>query len=334
MNGWAYNGDFNWTLQWNEVMGIFAIPSALMIPISAFLIKEDKVAETPKASSYFTGAYTLLQGRAMTYVLLFQFFYNMVQGMTTTASGNVQDIWAGVLNLQNNLFTLIGNLLFMLGLWIVKKRLLHVSWRLMLATTTIATTLVDALFSFLTIFDIVRNQYFYLGEGLLTQLPTAIGFVVGTFVIVEMADNGNEGLVYGLITTIANLGSPFSRAIGNQIYALFKPDISNRACYYEDSFEFRQVVAMSFLVYYVFSFVALGFLPLLPNQKEDAQFRKATWTRGHGYAIFNIIFIMSAFLYSVCVNFLGLFPETRCLQFAGGQGCNLPPTNTSFCDWS
>ena len=55
------------------------------------------------------------------------------------------------------------------------------------------------------------------------QVPYAANFVVSTFVIVEMAEEGNEGLVYGLLTTTANLGSPVARAIGNQLFGLFRP---------------------------------------------------------------------------------------------------------------
>ena len=36
----------------------------------------------------------------------------------------------------------------------------------------------------------------------------------------QMADDGNEGLVYGLLTTIGNLGSPVAQAISNQVSAL------------------------------------------------------------------------------------------------------------------
>ena len=45
-------------------------------------------------------------------------------------------------------------------------------------------------------------QYFYLGETVLMEVPKAANFVVGTFVIVEMATDGTEGLVYGMLTTV------------------------------------------------------------------------------------------------------------------------------------
>ena len=100
----------------------------------------------------------------------------------------------------------------------MRKHFLNFSWRKMLLITSIGLNLVDMPFVFLTIYNVIRNQYFYLGETVLVEIPAAANFVVGTFVIVEMAENGNEGLVYGLLTTMANLGGPFARAIGNLLY--------------------------------------------------------------------------------------------------------------------
>merc|ERR1740123_605000 len=117
----------------------------------------------------------------------------------------------------------------------VKKWFLNTSWRLILGVTIVMLQVIDSVFSTCTIFDVVRNQYFYLGETVLIELPAAANFVVSTFVIVEMADDGNEGLVYGLLTTAGNLGSPFARAIGNQIYRLFQPSLSDSTNYIEDT---------------------------------------------------------------------------------------------------
>lgn len=65
------------------------------------------------------------------------------------------------------------------------------------------------------------------------EVPKAANFVVGTFVIVEMATDGTEGLVYGMLTTVSdtntlhwlnmlsvqahNLGHPLGGAIANQV---------------------------------------------------------------------------------------------------------------------
>jgi len=226
-----------------------------------------------------------------------------------------------VQNLQNQLFSLVGNLLFGIGLYLVRKHFLNFSWRKMLLITSIGLNLVDMPFVFLTIYNVIRNQYFYLGETVLVEIPAAANFVVGTFVIVEMAENGNEGLVYGLLTTMANLGGPFARAIGNQLYGLFQPSLSDSDNYIEDSDEFRNVVAFSFVLSYGFAFLSLTALLLLPSQKEETQRRKATWPQKTWYAVFTLGLVALALTYSLIVNFLSMFESTMCLKFAGGDGC-------------
>jgi len=67
-----------------------------------------------------------------------------------------------------------------------------------------------------------------------------------------MADKGNEGMVYGLSTTVSNLGNPFSRAVSNAIFELFTPKLSDIQKYIEDSHSFRHTVALSFGVSYFF----------------------------------------------------------------------------------
>ena len=192
-------------------------------------------------------------------------------------------------NLQNSIFSLVGHALFAIGLTLVRSRGLNVSWRVMLGVTTVFLNFVDMPFVFLTVFDVVRNQYFYLGETVLIEVPAAANFVVSTcanrrrcslplqqlsdgrhatctathrysplltatyrysdvavavsplpllavtfrysYVMVEMAESGNEGLVYGLLTTTNNLGGPLGNAIGNYLFGAFTPSLSDSANY-------------------------------------------------------------------------------------------------------
>jgi hypothetical protein len=117
--------------------------------------------------------------------------------------------------------------------------------------------------------------------------------------MVELADSGNEGLVYGLLTTTYhpavhtslpssrpphallppssraryNLGSPFGRALANQIYGSFEPSLDDPANYLADTPEFRATVARSFGLSYSFALLAQLTLVLLPPQKEETQRR-------------------------------------------------------------
>ena len=230
----------------------------------------------------------------------------------------------------------------------------------MLLVTTLFLNLVDMPFVFLTVFNVVRNQYFYLGETVLIEIPAAANFVVSTFVVVEMAESGNEGLVYGLLTTTHNLGGPFARAISNQMYGAFRPSLSDSQNYIEDTPSFRSVVAASFVLSYFFAFASLATLLLLPDQKDEAQRRKRAWSaarpparppvpapplRAHrstplhapphahpspshrrpqstAFAVVTLVLLGCGFCYSLTVNILAMIPETMCLRFVGGEGCH------------
>lgn len=324
MNGKLYGGSFSWTLSFAEICMGLAVPAAIMVPVSAFLVCEPKTRVEMAGltcSQYASMSWNLLKNKAFFYVVLFVFLTPVIGGISTTAGPEVKMNWARAGNLQNQLFSALGNFLFILGLWVVKARFLNVSWRLMLALTTVFLQVVDSFFSALTIFGVVRNQYFYLGEAVLTQLPAAANFVVSTFVIVEMADDGNEGLVYGLLTTAANLGSPFASAIANVVFGLFEPSLSDAKNYIADTSEFRLTVFYSFLLSYATSIASLGMLAFLPDQKRQAQERKRSWGKRPIYGVATIVMLVSALLYSLVVDFLSMSESTMCLKIVGGKGC-------------
>ena len=203
----------------------------------------------------------------------------------------------------------------------MRSKCLNVSWRLIVALTVIISNVIDAPFTFVTIYDVIRNQYLWLDDALILAIPSAMGFVVNTYVIVEMAEMGAEGITYGIHTTASNLGGPVANAIGNAIFGTFRPSLSDAANYVADTPHFRDVVAQSYLLSYFFTFVALATLPLLPDQKSDTAHRKATRPRHQGFAIAGLTLLACGLAYSLTVNLLTVFPSTSCLQFVGGPGC-------------
>mmetsp|Transcript_108219 Transcript_108219/g.312783 ORF Transcript_108219/g.312783 Transcript_108219/m.312783 type:complete len:594 (-) Transcript_108219:52-1833(-) len=326
MNGKEYNGSFDWGLRFEQVAFCLGIPASLMVPISVMLVVEPKrslqnAAERVTIRRYFAMCWDLLQSKAFFYVFLYSFLTSVIGGITTTAGPQVKINWAGVENFENQLFSLFGSVLFAFGLWLVKKRFLHTSWHKLLAVTIVFLQVVDCFFTSFTIFNVFRNPFFYLGEAVLTEIPLAANFVVSTFVIVEMADDGNEGLVYGLLTTSANLGYPFARALGNQIYRLFQPSLSYAGNYIEDEPSFRRTVFYSFVLSYGFALLSLSTLYFLPRQKLEAQEWKRTWHKRPAFAVITVAMLGVAFAYSMVVNFMSMFPATMCLEFAGGDGC-------------
>ena len=147
----------------------------------------------------------------------------------------------------------------------------------------------------------------------------------------------NEGLVYGLLTTTGNLGKSIPQAISNQLFGAFQPALSNSANYLAsrggDQPCFRRVVAWSVLVSYGFALGSLLTLPLLPDQKAQAQWRKANWPSHVGFAVASVTIVAVALGYSLTVNMLSILPTTMCMEWLGGGGCNVTTvgSNATVC---
>merc|ERR1712217_609927 len=148
----------------------------------------------------------------------------------------------------------------------------------------------------------------YLGESVMLEFPSAMNFVVSTFVMVEMADDGNEGLVYGLLSTAGNLGGPFAAAISNQLFACFHPSLSDIKNYVSDTPAFRRTVFASFVLTYFFSFASLGCLVFLPSQKEETQRWKKCWPTRRAYGVTTLLIVSVTLSYGTIVDVLSMFP--------------------------
>ena len=299
MNGKQYLGSFmpQDSLSFSDVALCFACMAAVMVPVSALGVHEQRLLEQTSFSEYAAATWALMRSKAFFYVVLWQLLNPAIQYVATTAGPNVTQYWAEVGALQKQVMNILGYVGFSWALYIVRERFLHISWRLMLITTTVGLVILDVPFTMLTVFGVVRNQYFYLSETLVQvivplltpchctpnarhqlfhpsdtsvqELPDAIFFVVSCFVIVELASANNEGLVYGLLSTVSNVGKSLPNAVSNQLFAHFHPALSNEANYIAakggDQPCFRVVVALSFVVGYVFALASLLVMPLMPG---------------------------------------------------------------------
>jgi hypothetical protein len=321
MNGRRYGGSFDVGLSFEAVCVTFAVPCFAMVFLSWFRVQEATLMARPALRTYLRGTWGLLCSRFFFSVVVFSFVYSGIGGVVTPANISIQRYWAKVQNMQKQLFRVVSQAVFAGGLALTRRYLLNYSWRRLLVITAVSTTLIDICFTWPTVFGLFRNQYFFLGEAFLTELPAAIQFVVTTFVVVEAASKDNGGLVYGLLTTAHNIGISFARPMANQLFGTFRPSLSNSANFIEDKPAFRSLVMVSVFVGYGFTLLSLGVLPLLPDQKSEAQERKRTWSSSPRIGYLSLGFLGSTFLYSVSLTFLAMFPATACLQIVGGEGC-------------
>ncbi|KAG3158797.1 hypothetical protein PI126_g7656 [Phytophthora idaei] len=251
-------------------------------------------------------------------ILAYRFFSGIFDGFTVTAGDPIQRYWARVHPLNESLFSVLGLVVFSAALYVTKNIGLGWSWRRVIAWTTVSVIVLDAIVGMLTIWAVLRSQWFWLGTPILEELPQAMNFLVSTFVVVELAELGNEAAVYGLLTTVSNLSSPFASCISKNVNALFDVGVADII---RDSKHVRWQVTWTFVIAYIMKLLSLAWLPMLPRQKRETQALKRRSRQCFWGGVATVSIFTFALLWSVTTNLFSVFPSTACLVLAGGSGC-------------
>ncbi|KAF0699504.1 Aste57867_9926 [Aphanomyces stellatus] len=322
LNGKRYNGSFSFSMSPNVPYGIMLIPCVLVVLSTVFVVVEEK-HQGARFRVWWGSFWELLQKRVMWQICAFRFFSNVFQYIGTTADNGIQTYWAKVEPLNDSLQSLAGKAIFAVILTAVGKWGLHWNWRWVIALGSIGVIVIDSFVNFMTIWDVVRNQWFYTGVMLADSIPDGVRFIVGSYVAVEIADLGNEGATYGLITTLNNLASPFALVIYKYINSYFMLSGND---FKKDTTEVRWDVTYAYLISYSCKLLALGWLVLLPPQREPLQELKKKGGTSKLAAYILVISFFSCLAFSMVSNFMSIYPSTKCYRIAGGNGVVDPVT--------
>lgn len=316
-NGKDYGGTFDFSLSFPQLMLILVICLIPVIPCTWFFIKEEKHPGVD-VKNYLNEFWELLQSRAMYQVICYKFFSGILETMTVTCSSPIASYWAKVTPINNTISSVLSNAIFGAVLYSTMKWGLQWNWRSMHVITQIGVIGIDMIAVFITTWDVFRSQWFWLGPPLVEQLPYGVGWMISSFVTVELAGEGNEGAVYGLLTTVTNLASTFSSTISKNIDVNFKVSSDDIA---EDTHEVRKDVTTVYLIAYALQLSGLILLPLLPRQKQETQELKAKGGKSAIIGAITIFYLAFALCWSVMVNIMSIYPSTSCYKWVGGDGC-------------
>ncbi|KAG7385855.1 hypothetical protein PHYPSEUDO_001006 [Phytophthora pseudosyringae] len=292
-NGEEYGGDFDFSLSFPQLMIVMVVLTVPVLPMTWFFIKEEK----REAANFKDGIFA---------------------NVTYTASSPVQSYMVGVTPINSTLSDILSNLLFAAGIMITSKWGLHWNWRLMIVLTGVIVMVVDCACSLITVWDVFRSQWFWLGPPIAVELPYGIGWIISTFVTVELAGLGNEGAVYGLITTVSNIASPFATTLTLLIDGPF--NITNVRVQTDDH-SIRADISYTIIIMYAMTIFSWAFLFLLPKQKADTQ--ELVRRGGHSKLLggVTVSYLLFSLVWSIMTNIMAIFDSTSCLIIAGGTGC-------------
>ncbi|OQR89569.1 transmembrane protein [Achlya hypogyna] len=316
LNGKVYAGSFDWSTTPNVMYGICLVPCVVAVISTIFFLVENKSIRTP-FGAWVADFWSLLQKRVMWQICAFKFINQLFAGIGATPSTPISRAWAGVTPLNEALSGVLSSLIMIVVMSVVGKWGLHWNWRWVIALGSIAIIAIDSVVVFFTIWHVFRNQWFYNGVALAEYVPSGIRFIVATYCAVEIADVGNEGATYGLVTTVSNLAGPFSQVIFKVIDSFF--DVSQKDIGRDDT-AVRWEVSYCFFISYACKMFALVWLFMLPPQKEAMQELKRKGGKSALAGWILIVVFMCALGFSVVTNFMSIFPSTKCYRIAGGKG--------------
>ncbi|RHZ27234.1 hypothetical protein DYB37_012571 [Aphanomyces astaci] len=322
LNGPNYAGSFSFALSPNAPYGIVLVPCVLVVLSTIFLLVEKKT-EPSCLTQWLSTFWKSLQSRVMWQICLFRFLSNVFHGVNTTATLPISSHWAKVEPLNDALSNIIGNILFAGILVVVAKWGLHWNWRWTIAAGTLGMIVIDGFVAYMTIWDVVRNQWFFTGVALAENVPQGLRFIVSTYVAVEIADKGNEGATYGLVSTVSNLASPFASIFYKYVNSYFKVSQNDVK---SDTLEVRWDVAYVHMIMYGFKVASLFWLFLLPPQKAEIQALKAQGGKSKVAGVLLVVIFLFCLSFAVSSNIMSIFPSTKCLRIAGGNGVLDPKT--------
>lgn len=347
LNGASYGGSFSWSLDVNEVMLVLAALALVPLAGSIWLLHEDPKSRTVPITS-FDGAVTcpvrsqrhqpdsapidppldfserchliwrLVQSRAMWQLLMFELLASFCLAFDSSATGAIEANWTDVTRWPKKVALAVWGLAFVAGLLMTQRFFLREAWGHLFCLATVWVVGVDVITVACTVFEVVRNRYFWLYMQVLAAPAVALRFLILVFPIVELAPRGIEGTTYGLVISFRNLAIPLGTAAYKAVDGWFS--ISSDAVN-ADSESTRLQVTYTFLIAWAMQLLTLAFTGLLPHQKLEVQQLRyyGGYSTSGGWLI--VVVLFSVLIYTTTTNVLALFASTACLRMAGGSGC-------------
>jgi MFS family permease len=307
LNSPDYGGSFSWSIGFNGVMGVCAAFAFAAVPGCWFFITEQKALRLPMRA-FYKDLFQLLQHRVFFQVIAFRFFRQIFSRFGVTAESAIQSTYAQVEPLNEGLASVFSQGVAAFAVYAVRKWGLHWSWQVLVVASQFGVIFLDAAAVFITIWDVFRAQWFWLGMPLLEEFTAGIGDFVAALFVVEIADLGREATIMSLMATVVQLGSPFAKVMTKTAGGYF--DIERKFVANDDRHVHLQL-SYAYLVAYAFNLLSVVFVVWLPRQKAEARALKRSGGQSFWMGVLTVSYMVFAFCWLIMTNVLSLFDSTH-----------------------
>ncbi|ETM00800.1 hypothetical protein L917_02494, partial [Phytophthora nicotianae] len=317
MSGWDYGGDFDFTLEYTQVMLLTGITSLLLVLSLSFTVSESpRVRHSLRQS--LSEIWGFMQNCGLNRVLLCRFAGGVFAGVSATAVNPVAFYYAGVQPLNDTVVSFVAIIVVLWALNWVGKKDWSVDYRAVIVVGTVVVLALDLGATMFTIWDIVRSQWFWIGLPVMEAIPSVLDYTISTFVLTETVDPSRRATVSGLVTSVSFLAGPLGLAISKYIDAQF--DVTNQDIM-TDTAEVREEIMATFLIAYGMQLLSLLWLLSLPKSANESRALKTRSGTSTARAVGLLVLLGLSLMFVATVHTLSVYEPTSCMRVAGGKGC-------------
>ncbi|DBA00889.1 TPA: hypothetical protein N0F65_008532, partial [Lagenidium giganteum] len=310
LSGVEYGSTFDFTLDYNTLMLICGIVSALPVPFILLFIDEKK-RECRSFTLCMKQLWGIFQCRAVNSVIAFGFFSGVLGGMSVTALNPITYCWARVQPMNDNFGNVLGVGALLFGLAYVEKKGWIVNFRKIIIIANIVVLVVDFGATFITIWNIARSSWIWVGLPVVEVLHSGLEYAIFTDVISELSEPGTEAIMSSLVNAVSFLAVPFGIVLTKYIDSLF--NLSNQDVM-RDTTRVRTDSSITFIIAYVCQFLSIAWLFVLPNCAKDAREWKKRSSTSMTHAVVLLSLLTVCFCWTIAVHVLSVNLHENCCR--------------------
>jgi len=293
-----------------------------ILSLPFYLILREEETPTEKFYNFMLLFWQQIKKHEVWQCLLYAMISNLTFGVYNAAKDSANFVWLDLTTTQNQIMLVLENLVFIVGLMLIKKYALTMSWRKLVWIGTIFVTFWNVLY-FLIIFDIYRNVWFYIFTDVSKNFIYTLNYMAASYCIVAISETGFEIIIYALYTSATNVVVPLATVVSNQLMSFF-PDLDKQEQLETDTDSIRRDMAYLHLIVIIINLSSLLSLPILQPQRREARELMARGETSFYWGLFTMISGFVFIIYSTVATFLKVAKaETYgCYKILGGEGCS------------
>jgi len=287
---------------------------------------KDAVEEHHSCQTIISTLWTCMKTRVMFSLIIFCVTSTAIASLQNPGLNIIANI-ASPSTFQISVGTLIGNLLFLVGVWIFRTYFINRNWRLTFIWTAllIATNGCLQLMMVFNTWGVGQSGWFYALGSNIMLLIQGVQQVLSSLSVIEISPPGFEASVYEFLVSIGNSGIALNANLMNMFLPVFKLN-GIAPCYHKvnDYWHQHYNTLLGTSTYFTMGtnvVAALLFCWFLPVGKAQCHEWLAQWKRPIT-GVFNLSFGGCVLFFSLTVSLLSAIPSTSCLKIAGGGGCD------------